>query len=271
MNFKAFIINLERNPERLAFMTSELDKLGISFERFNAFDGSKYDFSYDYDEDLYKSKNKGTTATNGVKGCALSHRKVLEKMIAENLDYALVFEDDIELRDDFGQIIKKELQRRESGKTRWEYLSFNYPSVGYKSIHLWLFLFNEQAKREKWSLKFISKLPIYLIKFLGVSTLYLLEGLRESIFKLIYKHGKPTFFLRSLYLAGCYMINQSGARKLIDLNTKIAYTADGLPNAARLKRGLKFLAYVPLVARQKREEFESTLNNDHFGKKVITY
>lgn len=270
IKFKTYIINLARSPERRIFMEKQLDSHSMEFNIIDAVEGKTYDFKDKYDENLWLSHN-GKPGTPGEKGCALSHRNTLQRMLDEGLDYALILEDDIELSPHFKEIIELELKRRESSKETWEYLSFNYPSVGWKSIHLWLFMFFNMAKARKSEFRFLIKLPVYFLKFIGISTIYLLEGARENFYAFIFPLGKAAKFYRPLYLAGCYLVTRDGAKKLISLNTPLSYTADALPNEAKKLKKLKFMAHVPLVARQKREEFESLLYNEHFGKKVISY
>jgi GR25 family glycosyltransferase involved in LPS biosynthesis len=252
------------------FMEQQLNKLSMEFEIINAVEGKTFDFGDLYDEKSWQEHN-GKPGTPGEKGCELSHRMALQRMLDEGLDYALILEDDIELDPHFKEILESELRQRESGKNHWDYLSFNYPSVGWKSIHLWLFMFFNMAKTKKTDFGFIAKLPVYFLKFIAISVLYLLEGARENIYAHIFPLGKAAKFHRSLYLAGCYIVTREGVNKLISLNTPLSYTADALPNEAKKQKGLNFMAHVPLVARQKREEFESLLYNEHFGKKVISY
>ncbi len=270
MKFRTYIINLARSPERRMFMEQQFKDLTMEFNIIDAVEGKSYDFADCYDEILWRVHN-GKPGTPGEKGCALSHRIALQRMLDEELDYALILEDDIELYPHFKEIVESELKLRESGKTHWEYLSFNYPSVGWKSIHLWLFMFFNMAKVKKTDFSFVLKLPIYFLKFIAVSAIYLLEGARETLYARIFPLGKAARFYRSLYLAGCYIVTKEGAKKLISLNTPLSYTADALPNEAKKQKGLNFMAHVPLAARQKREEFESLLYNEHFGKKVISY
>ena len=271
MKFKTFFINLKKRSDRLVFMSEQLKKLGIDFTVQEGVDGETYDFKNDYDEELHKKNNSGRTMSKWEKGCALSHKIVLEKIILENLDYALVLEDDVELSPNFKKILDQELAKRDTGKTKWEYLSFNYTSVGWKSVALWLFMFFHMMKANKKNIIYWLKLPIYFIKFIGFSIISIFEGLREMLYKKIYTYGTVAHFYRPLYNAGCYLISKKGAEKLLELNVKLTYTADKLPNIARIKKGLKFYAFVPLVARQKRETFSSSSNNQHFGKKVISY
>lgn len=268
MTLETLVINLNRNPERLLFMQKQLGDAGISFTRQEAIDGKIYDFSPDFDESEYRKVNKGFGISLGERGCALSHKKALEKMLTSPSDYALIMEDDVSIPKNFKSILDHEIKRHQDGETSWEYLSFNYPSVGYKAIILWLFLFYTMFTSKKGSTKYLT-LPIYLIKFLAVATLSMFEGFRESLYRRIYKTGKPGRFLRPLYLAGCYLVTRDGAHKLLKTQgDKIRYTADRLPNVARVKEGLRFFGFVPLLVIQQRDIFQSNSVDPEFDEKV---
>lgn len=104
--FKIFVINLQRSTERMSLMKSELEKLGLEFERFNAVDGralkqcviDKY-----YSEKLNKKKYF-TPLNKGEIGCYISHLKVCQEVLDKSLDYAIVLEDDIAIKPEFAQI-----------------------------------------------------------------------------------------------------------------------------------------------------------------------
>lgn len=262
---------MKKSPERLAFMSDQLRKLGIDFTVQEGVDGETYNFGNEFDQELSKTKNYGRIMTKGEIGCALSHKRVLEKILAEDLDYALVLEDDVELSPNFKKIIDEEISERDANVTTWEYVSFNYPSVGWKTVALWLFLFFNMMKENKSDIRYWLKIPLYFIKFLGISMMSVFEGLRETLYRKIYRYGKNAHFYRALYLAGCYLISKKGAEKLLEINKKLTYAADRVQNIGRIKKNLKLYAFVPLVARQKRETFPSILNNKHFAKKVISY
>lgn len=70
-NCKKFLINLERRKDRLEHAQAEFDYMGWEFDRFNAVD------------------------TGDFKGCARSHMQIAQQAIDEDLDYYLVFEDDV--------------------------------------------------------------------------------------------------------------------------------------------------------------------------------
>lgn len=255
MKNKTFLINMKKSTERLEFMSNQLKVLDISFEIQEGVDGKTYDFSNLYDEALSIKKN-GTPLSSVEKGCAMSHRSVLEKALKEDLDYVLVLEDDIELPSDFKKIIETELNNRESKRTNWEYLAFNYPTVGWKFIKLWWYLIGEQFRKNP-SLRLYAKIPIYTIKFLGVVIFSMFEGLRDRLYR--NTAGKPAHFYRPMYLAGCYLVTREGIKKLLDIQNKIIYPADAIQNVARITKGLRLFHYVPLLAKQRRDKLASTM------------
>lgn len=90
---KAWFINLDRSPDRLAFMTQTLDALGLDYERVAAVDGKALS-----EEDIAKAYQfaPGSQFLDaGTIACSLSHRKAWERIAASEDDYALVLEDDV--------------------------------------------------------------------------------------------------------------------------------------------------------------------------------
>jgi glycosyl transferase family 25 len=105
---KTYLINLDRRNDRLQKFVDKYSFIFNNYERFNAIDGSIFDFeNYKqlFDTTNYKInvKNpyKNHEYNKGVLGCALSHYKIWEKIINNMFDINLVLEDDIELSDNF--------------------------------------------------------------------------------------------------------------------------------------------------------------------------
>lgn len=106
---RIFVINLDRNTERLASTDAELRRFGLAYERFPAVSG----------RDLTPAERKacyrpfrarcvsGVGLGAGEIGCALSHVGVYRKMIRENVPVALVLEDDVKLSDAFPELLAK--------------------------------------------------------------------------------------------------------------------------------------------------------------------
>ena len=93
-----FVINLDRRPDRLHFVKAQLDDLRIPFERFPAIDGQTMSPEQKnvFDESRFLLECKKMPVIGEI-GCALSHRAVWQRMVDENLDYALILEDDIRI------------------------------------------------------------------------------------------------------------------------------------------------------------------------------
>lgn len=93
---RVFVINLERSVERRVSIKQQLDFQGIAFEFIKAVDGSLLT-----DEYLATICNFDALAKRpyiqlkGVYGCLLSHYSIYEKIVADNIPYALILEDDV--------------------------------------------------------------------------------------------------------------------------------------------------------------------------------
>lgn len=95
---KAYLINLDRSPERLVRMQEQFAKASIPFERVAAVDGKN--LSDQEISAIVRTPAWVQPLTRTEIGCFLSHRKCLE-LIAEGEDkYAAIFEDDVSLSAD---------------------------------------------------------------------------------------------------------------------------------------------------------------------------
>lgn len=87
-----FVINLKEKTQRRESMREQLEKIGLSYQFIDAVNGKELsDFVleslvYDY-PDCYLTK--------GEIGCALSHLTIYKKMVKENIEHALILEDDV--------------------------------------------------------------------------------------------------------------------------------------------------------------------------------
>ncbi|MCR4939980.1 MAG: glycosyltransferase family 25 protein [Treponemataceae bacterium] len=102
---KIFVINLKNAEERRNFMTQQLKELNLDFEFIDAIYGKDF-----YDDDKYfareaSKKYEKRLMTPGEIGCALSHQIIYKKMIAENIPYALIFEDDAVISPDLIKVL----------------------------------------------------------------------------------------------------------------------------------------------------------------------
>lgn len=78
------VINLQRRPDRLAFMAAQLDALGLPFQRIEAVDGSGSD-ARTHTPDLSTMEH----------ACALSHRSAWQRFLETEHTHCLILEDDV--------------------------------------------------------------------------------------------------------------------------------------------------------------------------------
>lgn len=100
---KTYLINLDRNPERLEFMRGQLDRLGIAFERFPAVWGKGLSEA-ERKEGFSRTRSfiaAGKRLSDAEIGVAMSHVGCYRRMVDADEPYALVLEDDVVLSDGF--------------------------------------------------------------------------------------------------------------------------------------------------------------------------
>lgn len=81
---KIYVITIPSFTDRIENMKKRLD--GIEYEFFYGV--------YGRDLDVSEYRNRGSKLTRGQLSCALSHYKIYEKMVKEDLDNVLILEDD---------------------------------------------------------------------------------------------------------------------------------------------------------------------------------
>src|SRR5690349_9340583 len=98
----AYVINLARSVDRRAHITTELGKTKLDYEVITAVEGRDLDLrdSTIIDPSLL-AKNSYPA---GTAGCALSHLRAYQKMVADGLDEALILEDDVTLPADLAAL-----------------------------------------------------------------------------------------------------------------------------------------------------------------------
>jgi len=106
---KTYVINLDRNPERLAFMREQLNRLELDFERFPAVCGKSLTSAervagFSAVRSFIASKKRMSDAEIGV---AMSHVGCYKRMLAAGVPTALVFEDDVVLGNGFTETMAR--------------------------------------------------------------------------------------------------------------------------------------------------------------------
>jgi len=119
-NWKVFVINLDRSPDRLEFVKNQLSKYSIEFERSNGVVADT--LSQEEIQKVYSpSKNKKQYVRPlhlGQIACYLAHMKVWREIITQNLDYAIILEDDFSV----DEKILKQLEFLEKTYGKWDYV-----------------------------------------------------------------------------------------------------------------------------------------------------
>ncbi|MDB4839210.1 glycosyltransferase family 25 protein [Amylibacter sp.] len=97
-----WVINLKKRPDRLKAIASRLDALGIEWTKLEAVDGANCD-----ENELNISKQYGKIGeiSNGARACSASHHKFWSELISSNFKYGIILEDDVELSDDFKNLV----------------------------------------------------------------------------------------------------------------------------------------------------------------------
>jgi GR25 family glycosyltransferase involved in LPS biosynthesis len=98
---KVYVINLDKDVDRMKKLDAQLKANGIEYTRFSAVNGSKVIHS------KYLTEYCNTFCTDGMKGCALSHRAIWEDVVANNYSHVCILEDDAHIADNFNEEFDK--------------------------------------------------------------------------------------------------------------------------------------------------------------------
>ena len=123
--FKVFVINLDKSVARLERLKAEFERIGLDFERLPAVDGRKLSDNQilkHYSPELNRKKYFVPLSKPEI-GLYMSHLKACERIISENLDFGIILEDDIVLKDGF-QLIPQVLG---SLNKKWNYIKLIAP------------------------------------------------------------------------------------------------------------------------------------------------
>lgn len=106
---KVFLINLDKDAERLARCDAQLRRLGVDYERVPAILGR--DLSAEEKDGAVNRFlwwcNGGRKVMDGEIGCALSHYVCFKKIMEEGVGFGCVLEDDVILDAGFPDVLKR--------------------------------------------------------------------------------------------------------------------------------------------------------------------
>ncbi len=101
-----WVINMDKNPERLEKIKKNFDKLKLKFNRFKAINGKE--LNKNQIDNITTLLCQNLLCNHGMIGCAQSHKELWKQLINdENTDYYLILEDDSILTNESINIIKK--------------------------------------------------------------------------------------------------------------------------------------------------------------------
>jgi len=102
-----WVINLDRAPERLARIAAQLERLGLPWTRLPAVDARSLQPAQRaaLDDATYRRRH-GKEPVLGELGCYLSHVEVMRRFLAGSAEFALVLEDDVQLKDSLPAVLQ---------------------------------------------------------------------------------------------------------------------------------------------------------------------
>ena len=102
-----YLINMDKDTERLEKVTKECKKFNINFERFSGVNPLKLSKK---ELNKYVSKTCQNICPNGIIGCGVSHMKIYEDALKNNYKNILVLEDDVYFDDELYEELNKAMK-----------------------------------------------------------------------------------------------------------------------------------------------------------------
>ena len=238
---KTFLINLDKDKNRLKNVSNELQKQKVNFTRIAGING----------KELSNCELKKNTTlfcklfcTRGTIGCAMSHKKVLNEIVnskdLDDKDKILILEDDVKLHDNFRNLLQKVLKStpKDCDVLYIGYFLSNYNNEYNNFIKLCHMLLGCHFKSQKQVNEYIyePKCPMAT-------------------------HG--------------YIVTKKGARKLLENinNTKIYYHIDAMMKNYYLNpdSNIKVYASNPILVRQDRISSKSNIIDSEYPHLIYNY
>lgn len=117
-----WLINLPQNRDRLEKMAAQFDELGLPWRHFEAVNGrERFDELIQQADPAAYAKNMGSPILPGKLGVYASHRGVWKDFLDTSCEYALIFEDDVVLHEDFLEAVEAALR----ASAHWDIVRFN--------------------------------------------------------------------------------------------------------------------------------------------------
>ncbi len=183
MSLSIFIINLKKDVNKKLHMQKLCDKYSLDYTFIEAIYGKE--LPRDIVSKIYNQekavKEIGRELTLGELGCALSHMKIYEKMVNENIENAIIFEDDIS----FDATILEAISSIKNFPTDWECVLLCYYRMAfYKKNYCINFRNRLQVGKRLKIVRFTALMhstAAYVINQKGAKKL--LSSMKEGIYK----------------------------------------------------------------------------------------
>jgi glycosyl transferase family 25 len=103
---RCFVINLDRSPDRLAFMQEQCTRLRVPWQRVPAVDGGELALPNPQlvDEAAFNRRHHALLRRGEI-GCYLSHHLALQLFLRSDAESALILEDDVALSSDLPRVL----------------------------------------------------------------------------------------------------------------------------------------------------------------------
>ncbi len=168
-----YVINMAKDVERMASMAQQLDAQGLTYERVEAVVGRELSTQQkraSYSKFWY-FLFMGRPPTDGELGCNLSHRMVWKMMLERGQQWAVIFEDDAELKASFASNLEV-FEETTSAFDLVHFFSLRQPKI-----------FKATSPDKKFK----------LMAYSGANTLATAYGLRASGAKKLLKYKRIIF------------------------------------------------------------------------------
>ncbi len=149
-DISVFIINLKHSVERKKHMQELCEKYNLNYEFIDAVDGKA--LTEDEVVNIY-SKEKviqaiGREMSRGEIGVLLSQKSIYQKMIDEDIELAMIFEDDVEFDDELMTIIKN----MDSFPTYWNLVLLGHHACKSRNIETGYSFWGQSRVTNKYKL-----------------------------------------------------------------------------------------------------------------------
>jgi glycosyl transferase family 25 len=101
-----YVVNLDRDVERMASLAGSLRGLNLTYVRVSAVLGKEVpDWEKLVDAELYGARNRLPMPRPGEVGCYLSHLKAMEEFLRTDAPWCVILEDDVEVRPECVEVL----------------------------------------------------------------------------------------------------------------------------------------------------------------------